>query len=183
MLLSYLTGVCPKGYVPRLAETMTRTEHVDGVSIKVSYWDTAGNTPDKRAVNFRDADIFIICYSVNDSKTFVNAEAWNREVDANRPKYSQKLLVGTKIDSRGGFSDFTMLGQSEGKALAKKFGAIGYLECSAQSKEGLNNVFYQAQNWCAYKVKTLQDPTRLPDFDKQYHVYYESNNNKRRSHP
>ena len=53
------------------------------------------------------------------------------------------MLVGTKIDLRDD-DQVPSKSEEEGKALAKKLGAVKYLECSALTQKGLKNVFEEA---------------------------------------
>ena len=163
MLLTHLSGAFPTGYIQKLCDHTTRQVPFSygEAPLTVSYWDSDPGDATHRMMSYRNADIVIICFSVTDAKTFVNAEAvWNREVESNKPKLCQKLLVGTKIDLRPAFSSSHMLGPNEGRALAQRIGAIGYLECSAKTQEGLQAVFAGAHSWGDHKIRQLKDPYR-----------------------
>ncbi|CAG7724378.1 unnamed protein product [Allacma fusca] len=76
---------------------------------------------------------------------------WQREVQYHCPDIPT-ILVGTKLDLREDKATVEKLRvakkdhipYSKGVSLAKKIGAVKYLECSALTQQGVEDVFLQA---------------------------------------
>jgi len=124
---------------------------VDGEEITVCFWDTAGEEDyDRlRPLCYPTTDIFVITTSIINPASFENVRTkWVPEV--NRTGYSDVafLIVGTKLDLREDEQTLESLEEKkltpityeQGVALAKELGAIGYLECSALTGEGMEYV-------------------------------------------
>ena len=81
----------------------------------------------------------IVCFSVTQNRSFDRVQTYvdqfNRVKDCNAPF----VLVATKIDQRP--TERCQVTNEEGKALAKKLGALAYLECSAMTFQGVDGVF------------------------------------------
>ena len=91
-------------------------------------------------------DVFIICYSLINEASFNNVrDKWLPEIK-HHCQNTPILLVGTKLDLRDAeFDDkFKGLYQAEASALASEIGAVKYLECSAMTQVGLNEIFDEA---------------------------------------
>jgi len=67
---------------------------------------------------------------------------WNQEIEHHCPK-TPKILVGCKKDLRDQQPD-RGISEAEGKALADKIGAAGYVECSALTGDKVDEVFNTA---------------------------------------
>ncbi|PVD25889.1 hypothetical protein C0Q70_13553 [Pomacea canaliculata] len=110
--------------------------------------DTAGQeTYDRlRTLSYYDTDIFVVCFSVGSVDSFINIRSrWLPELRDYRPD-TPFLLVGTQSDlreTRDGGAE-ALVSSHKAKRLARKLGAIGYVECSALTGHGLDRVFWQA---------------------------------------
>lgn len=117
-----------------------------------------------RLLAYPKSDIVIICFSLVLKSSFNNVEMWVKETLVKEPK-AKLILVGTKLDlreeklqtepknvttSREGKRKAKMLGKSEdGKPIKAKF----YFECSALTKEGLDDIFVAAIEEIFYPTK------------------------------
>lgn len=124
---------------------------VDGRSISLNLWDTAGQEEyDRlRTLSYPQTNIFIICFSISSPASYENVKhKWHPEVTHHCPN-TPILLVGTKKDLRNDPEVLKKLKdqnqmtitQQQGTALAKQIQAIKYLECSALNQDGIKEVF------------------------------------------
>lgn len=165
MLISHIEGSLPKENLPALFCGCEGTLTKDNVDLKYSLFDVYAQPECAilRSLSYPLTNLFLICFSVVDHQSYENViDRWNVEVEQNLPRDCRKLVVGTKIDLRADQQVLTKLKQ-EGKAplsfldgmiVAKKIGALGYLECSAVTKEGLQQVFDTALDWGITTAKT-----------------------------
>ena len=154
LLISYVNDAFPDEYIPTVFDNYAANMVIDGKSINVGLWDTAGQEDyDRlRPLSYPQTDIFLICFSLVSPASFENVKAkWHPEVIHHCPEV-QIVLVGTKMDLREDQNVIAQLkeknlepiSQNSGKQLAKDIKAAKYLECSALTQEGLKNVFEEA---------------------------------------
>lgn len=124
---------------------------VDSKYVKLGLWDTAGQADfDRlRPLSYRDADVFLICFSVASPTSLENvADKWALEVKHHGAGVPV-VLCGTQADLRDdektkkqlAASSKQPLTQAQGADMAKKIGARAYLECSALQLTGVKGVF------------------------------------------
>lgn len=127
---------------------------LQGKRVKLNLWDTAGQEDyDRlRPLSYPQTDVFVACYSVDNPSTYENIDKkWMPELRHHCPKVPV-ILVATKVDlreDRGAIEalakkGLTPLQKGSGLELAKKIGALKYLECSALTQKGLKEVFTTA---------------------------------------
>ncbi|KAI1108829.1 P-loop containing nucleoside triphosphate hydrolase protein [Nemania sp. NC0429] len=123
-------------------------------SINFTVHDTPGEEEFERlrASAYREKDVVLICFSIGDPDSFENVGyAWKREV-LHYCHETPYILVGLKKDLRFDpetLNDRTEMGEKPvttemGEDLRKEIGAVSYIECSAKTSEGINDVFYAA---------------------------------------
>ena len=117
--------------------------------VNLHLWDTAGQEEyDRlRSLSYIDCDVILICYSVNNRDSYENVRVtWVPEINhfcAGKPV----LLVATKSDLRNSDeTDETLVQISEGDNLARELRLNGFVECSAKTNVGVQDVFLQACN-------------------------------------
>ncbi|KAG5679660.1 hypothetical protein PVAND_009215 [Polypedilum vanderplanki] len=104
-----------------------------------------------RPEHYVKADLFILCFSLVDTKSFVNIKSkWYAEV-RQHCKTAPIVVVGTKFDLK---NDEKFLEEmknknqrpiSYGKALriSQIIGASDYIECSAKTREKTDDILYK----------------------------------------
>ncbi|ENN76661.1 hypothetical protein D910_07885 [Dendroctonus ponderosae] len=127
---------------------------VDGISVSLGLWDTAGQEDyDRlRPLSYPQTDVFLICFSVASPSSFENVTSkWYPEIKHHCPD-APMILVGTKIDLRDDRETLNNLAdqglspikREQGQKLANKIRAVKYMECSALTQRGLKQVFDEA---------------------------------------
>jgi len=154
LLIAYTSNSFPETYVPTVFDNYTAHVMVEGKTISLGLWDTAGQEDyDKlRPLSYPSTDIFLLCFSLVNPTSFSNVKIkWVREVK-NHCHGAKLILVGTKLDMREDNDQLRKLESqgikpvetADGENLAKEIGAIRYMECSARTQKGLKQVFDQA---------------------------------------
>jgi Rho family, other len=105
-----------------------------------------------------DTDLIMLCYSVNSKDSLENVESkWVGEIADNCPGV-KLVLVALKCDLREQNEEETaaentgaaqpekrpMIPYEQGLEVAKRIGALRYLECSAMRNRGVNEAFTEA---------------------------------------
>ena len=151
MLISYTTNCFPQEYIPTVFDNYSTDLLIDGVPCNIGLWDTAGQEDyDRlRPLSYPLTDVFLICFSVAKPWSFSNVkDKWYPEVAHHCPK-TPIVLVGLKLDLRNDKGTIEKLSEErlapityeQGMQMAKEIGAFKYVECSALTQKGLNDVF------------------------------------------
>ncbi|XP_044005703.1 ras-related C3 botulinum toxin substrate 1-like [Aphidius gifuensis] len=141
-------------YVPCIFDNKIVDVMVDGKPIEFFLRNTSGEEDFKylRPMSYPGNDVFIICFSLVDPKSFENVKAiWYPELHRHCPA-TPIILVGTKLDLLEDEETIKKLKDKkiepitypQGLAMAKEIGAVKYMECSAFTKQGLEAVFEKA---------------------------------------
>ncbi|KAM4585992.1 rho-related GTP-binding protein RhoG-like [Fundulus diaphanus] len=154
LLIAFTTSVFKQKYLSAVFDNYTGEINVDGRTVTLNLWDTAGREGYERlrTLSYPQADVFIVCFSISSPSSYANVRLkWKPEVSQHCPK-APILLLGTKRDLRGdeemvkrlkeeGLAPST---QQQGDILAKQIGAVKYMECSALQQENIEEVFEEA---------------------------------------
>ncbi|XP_038077469.1 rho-related protein racA-like isoform X3 [Patiria miniata] len=144
LLISYTTGSFPGNYVPTVFDNYSNSVMVAGKPYNLGLFDTAGQEDyDRlRPLSYRGADIFLLCFSVENRDSFINVtEKWIPEIVHHMPN-TPILLVATKIDLRGS-SQHNCVSFDEGFKLAQKHN-LEYTETSALHGKNVKDCFEKA---------------------------------------
>lgn len=178
LLNVFTRGFFPTVYEPTVFENYVHDIYVDGIHMELSLWDTAGQEEfDRlRALSYDDTQAIMLCFSVDSSDSLENVETkWKAEIAENCPQ-AKIVLVALKCDLReendekgdnstNGDNNNTerrpTVTYDEGLAVAKKIGALRYLECSAMRNRGVNEAFTEAS-----RVALTVKPARAEEKDK-----------------
>merc|ERR1712137_1028638 len=154
LLISYTSNAFPKEYVPTVFDNYSANVTLDGKTINLGLWDTAGQEDyDRiRPLSYPGADVFLICFSVVSPASYENIRTkWFPEVTHHCPSASS-LLIGTKLDLREDPAAVQSLKEKklspvsadQGERLRKEIKAMKYLECSALTRVGMKEFFEEA---------------------------------------
>lgn len=162
LLIVFSKDQFPEVYVPTVFENYVADIEVDGKQVELALWDTAGQEDyDRlRPLSYPDTDVILMCFSIDSPDSLENIpEKWTPEVRHFCPNVPI-ILVGNKKDLRNDPHTLRELAKmkqkpvapEEGRTMAEKINAYGYLECSAKTKDGVREVFETATR-AALQVK------------------------------
>uniref|UniRef100_A0A3Q2R0B5 Ras homolog gene family, member Aa n=2 Tax=Fundulus heteroclitus TaxID=8078 RepID=A0A3Q2R0B5_FUNHE len=151
LLIVFTKDHFPEVYVPTVFENYVADIEVDGKTVQLALWDTAGQEDyDRlRPLSYPDTDVVLMCFSVDNRDSLENiSEKWSPEVKHFCPNVPI-ILVANKTDLRNDRQTRETLARrkqepvkyEEGKNKALHIGAYSYQECSAKSKEGVREIF------------------------------------------
>merc|ERR1719391_1565667 len=154
LLTVFGTNDFPDVYSPTVFENYVADIVHKGQEVELALWDTAGQEDyDRlRPLSYPDTDVILICFSIDSPDSLENIpEKWTPEVKHFCPNVPI-ILVGNKKDLRNDpktIKDLREMKQEpvkteEGRVMAEKINAFGYLECSARNHEGVREVFEMA---------------------------------------
>jgi len=154
MVVRYITKEFPRDYIPTTMDiSIGSIPGVDG-SLSLSLWDTAGREEfDRlRPLSYIYARVVLICFSVSNEPSFERVtRVFVPEIKHHIPDVPI-ILVGTKSDYRNNTEiaeqlkkrNQKMVPKEKAEELAKHLKLHRYMECSALTQEGLNEVFAEA---------------------------------------
>uniref|UniRef100_A0A8C6TVX9 Rho-related GTP-binding protein RhoG n=1 Tax=Neogobius melanostomus TaxID=47308 RepID=A0A8C6TVX9_9GOBI len=141
-------------YVPTVFDNYQVTVTIRGELINVGLFDTAGQEDYIRCrpLSYPQTDVFLVCFSVVSPSSYENVrEKWVPEITHHCPDVPF-LLVGTRTDLRGDRGELDKLAANkqrplqpeDGEKLARELRAVKYMECSAKTREGVEEVLEEA---------------------------------------
>ncbi|KAG4032155.1 hypothetical protein MFRU_007g00680 [Monilinia fructicola] len=154
-LLSVFTlGYFPTHYVPTVFENYVTDCRVDGKSVQLALWDTAGQEDYERLrpLAYSKAHVILIGFSIDTPDSLDNVKhKWVEEANERCPGVPI-ILVGLKKDLREDpvareemrKKSLDFVGTKEADDIAKAIGARKYLECSSLTGDGVDDVFEAA---------------------------------------
>lgn len=143
LLYVFTLGQFPKEYHPTVFENYVTDCRVDGIKVTLALWDTAGQEEYERLrpFSYSKADIILIGFAINDKESLENARTkWAEEVYRYCPQ-APIILVGLKSDLKKDEDPRNIVSREEAQRIADVIGAKKYMECSALSGEGVDDVF------------------------------------------
>uniref|UniRef100_A0A8D2ZCS4 Transforming protein RhoA-like n=2 Tax=Scophthalmus maximus TaxID=52904 RepID=A0A8D2ZCS4_SCOMX len=154
LLIVFSKDQFPEVYVPTVFENYVADIEVDGKQVELALWDTAGQEDyDRlRPLSYPDTDVILMCFSIDSPDSLENIpEKWTPEVKHFCPNVPI-ILVGNKKDLRNDEHTRRELAKmkqepvkpEDGRDMANRISAFGYMECSAKTKDGVREVFEMA---------------------------------------
>ncbi|KAB1216527.1 Rac-like GTP-binding protein RAC2 [Morella rubra] len=155
MLISYTSNTFPTDYVPTVFDNFSANVVVDGSTVNLGLWDTAGQEDYNRLrpLSYRGADVFLLAFSLISKASYENiSKKWIPELRHYAPTVPI-VLVGTKLDLRRdkqylsdhpGATPISIAQASRlcsvsffpgGEELKKAIGAAVYMECSSKTQQ------------------------------------------------
>ncbi|OAY73720.1 Rac-like GTP-binding protein RAC1 [Ananas comosus] len=157
-------------YVPTVFDNFSANVVVDGCTVNLGLWDTAGQEDYNRLrpLSYRGADVFLLAFSLISKASYEN---WIPELTHYAPGVPM-ILVGTKLgnipimcliisyyvldyivacflyynlrDDKQFFVDHpgaVPITTAQGEELRKLIGAPAYIECSSKTQQNIKGVF------------------------------------------
>ena len=155
LLISYTTNAFPNMYLQSIFDDWSAPVVVDSKKFILKTVDTAATNEycDRvRPLTYPQTDVFLICFSVIDPRSFDNVSlVWKPELAHYCPK-TPIILVGTKLDMREDKDQLKKLKEKkivpitteQGQAKCKDIGGVKYIECSALTQKNVRFVFDEA---------------------------------------
>ncbi|XP_028797382.1 rac-like GTP-binding protein RAC13 [Neltuma alba] len=168
MLISYTSNTFPTDYVPTVFDNFSANVMVDGSSVNLGLWDTAGQEDYNRLrpLSYRGADLFLLCFSLISKASYENiSKKWIPELKHYAPNVPV-VLVGTKLDLRGDkqylkdHPEATPITTAQGEELKKLIGAVTYIECSSKTQQNVKTVFDAAIKVALRPLKPKRKPPK-----------------------
>ncbi|RDX68345.1 Rac-like GTP-binding protein RAC2, partial [Mucuna pruriens] len=162
MLISYTSNTFPTDYVPTVFDNFSANVVVDGSTVNLGLWDTAGQEDYNRLrpLSYRGADVFLLAFSLISKASYENiSKKWIPELRHYAPTVPI-LLVGTKLDLR---EDKQYLIDHPGATpikLKKAIGAAVYIECSSKTQQNVKTVFDSAIKVVMQPAKSKKKPNK-----------------------
>jgi len=156
LLVRFADDAYTESYISTIGvDFKIRTIEIDGKTIKLQIWDTAGQEKFRTitASYYRGAHGIIVCYDITDAASFANVKNWLQEIDRYATGSVNKLLVGTKCD----LASKRVVDQSKAKELADSLG-VSFLETSAKNSINVEEAFVTMAG--EIKKKNAPDPIK-----------------------
>ncbi|CAN6486765.1 unnamed protein product [Victoria cruziana] len=102
LLISYTSNTFPSDYIPTVFDNFSANVVVDGLTVNLGLWDTAGQEDYNRLrpLSYRGADVFLLAFSLISRPSFENVmKKWVPELRHYAPTVPI-VVVGTKQDLR-----------------------------------------------------------------------------------
>ncbi|KAF7319019.1 Translocation protein [Mycena chlorophos] len=122
-----------------------------------------------RPLSYPQTDVFIVCFSVDSHESLTHVrEKWIPEIEYYSPGVP-RVLVATKVDLRTDPATVRRLAErherpltsEQGERMAKDIGATAYVECSALTLSGLDEVFDKVVEVALNNEPSVKSPTAL----------------------
>lgn len=164
LLISYVQKRFPVDYVPTVFENyVTKIRGPKNKVVELALWDTAGQEEYSRLrpLSYSEVDILLVCYAANNLTSLQNVEdLWFPEVKHFCPDVPI-MLIGLKSDLYAMDDLRSLVDPREAESIAFKSGAFSHIQCSAKTRNGVEQVFTTAMD-TALRDKLHDSRENLP---------------------
>lgn len=154
LLCVFVLGEFPSVYHPTIFDNHEVRCILDGKTVDLRLWDTAGQEEfdGLRPLIYSRSDVILVAFAVDNRDSLESARTkWITEAKAKCPQ-AAVFLVGLKTDLRTNDECLRYMEQTgdhcvtkeEAQSVANEIGVRQYLECSALSGEGVDDLFERA---------------------------------------
>ncbi|CCE79731.1 Piso0_001817 [Millerozyma farinosa CBS 7064] len=144
LLYVFTIGEFPTEYHPTVFENYVINCRIDGKAVQLALWDTAGQEEYERLrpLSYTNSHVILIAFAIDVPDSLENARTkWVEEVQQHS-RDTPYLLIGLKKDLRADPNDRKHYVQpDQGVAVAREINAKTYLESSALTGEGVDDIF------------------------------------------
>ena len=164
LIITQATSQFPPGYSPGL----DRPDRTDVPFLQLQDSQGQEEFESMRRLFLLDVDLLIVCFSLISQDSFENVRSkWSKEISKYLRTNTPIMLVGTKMDLRDDRVEVANLKAKgklpitteQGESMAKELKAVKYMECSASTKVGLQEVFDEIFK-IAHGLDQVTDGTR-----------------------
>ncbi|EMS57427.1 Rac-like GTP-binding protein 7 [Triticum urartu] len=170
LLISYTSNTFPTDYVPTVFDNFSANVVVDGSTVNLGLWDTAGQEDYNRLrpLSYRGADVFLLAFSLISKASYENELVLIRKleiliINVEFPGVKLRLdmmIFGLSLiksifsgsspiyrdlrDDEQFFVDHpgaVPISTAQGEELKKVIGATTYVECSSKTQQNIKAVF------------------------------------------
>jgi Ras-related protein Rab-7A len=141
------------------AEFLSKDISIDGVDVKVSIWDTAGQDRFQSlgTAFYRGADACVLVYDVTSTDSFSHLTSWMEEFSL-QAKKNEFVLIGNKTD----LGDKRTVTARTAQAWCQKNGDIKYFETSAKDNTGVDEAFIHVATQAFKKKARAEEEDVVP---------------------
>ena len=136
LLISYTQNKFPEFYVPSVLDNLAVNVEIRNKTYTLGLFDTY--SPNQNDFYIYDADVILLCFSLNNLSNFQNVEKWHSIVKL-KNSTAKVILVGMKSDLRADSEN--SVSTKQGERLAETLDCTRYVECSAKTLNGVGSVF------------------------------------------
>jgi small GTP-binding protein len=122
------------------ADPSIEFEREDGEKVVANMWDTAGGEDYSRLrpLSYPQTDLFVLCYSVAEARSFVQLEEWVAEIKHHEPRVPFVLVaLQTDLRDADGGDGKACITTAQGQAKAQALGAKAFHEVSNKTQAGV----------------------------------------------
>ena len=151
LLMKFIQNKFTEEYLTTIGvEFGTKNIKVNNKIYRIQIWDTAGQEYFRSIARayFKNCVCAMVVYDITCKESFENVKNWLQDIHEESPKTVLICLIGNKID----LEDKRIITFDEGKKFATENGII-FMETSAKTGEGINEIFEQSVKEIEKKMK------------------------------
>lgn len=143
LLYVFTLGEFPTEYHPTVFENYVTDCRIDGKAVQLALWDTAGQEEYERLrpLSYANSHVILIGFAIDQPDSLESAKGkWVQEIKSYCPNIPY-ILVGLKKDLRRNSHSKKFVQMAQGEQAADQIQAKKYLESSALTGEGVDDIF------------------------------------------